>query len=112
MKSVAKQIENKREVLERLYKKYNHFDLIKPDPLQFVYRYSHPRDMEIVAFLSAALAYGRVQQIEKSLNNLLTRLGKHPFEFIINFNDSKRDILTNFKHRFTSGDDISDLLEQ
>ena len=102
---------NKREVLERLYKKYNRFELIEPDPLQFVYRYSKPRDMEVAAFLSAALAYGRVAQIEKSLNNLLNRLGKHPFEFVVNFNDSKRDILTDFKHRFTSGEDIADLLE-
>ena len=67
--------------------------------------------MEIVAFLAAALAYGRVQQIEKSVAVLLDHMGTSPFEFTLNFDKKKRKKLENFKHRFTSGDDISDLLE-
>ena len=106
---------NKRSViikgiLQRLYKKYNHYEFIKPDPLQFIYRYNNPADMEIAGFLAAALAYGRVQQIEKSLKNLLGRMGDSPYGFVINFDKSKRRTLKDFKHRFTTGDDISDLL--
>jgi len=99
-----------RDVLEKLYKRYNRRELISPDPLQFLYRYSKPVDIEITAFLASALAYGRVQQIEKSLNNLLVRMGDSPSEFVINFDRDKRRTLKDFKHRFTTGDDISDLL--
>jgi uncharacterized protein (TIGR02757 family) len=99
-----------RDVLEKLYKRYNRRELISPDPLQFLYRYSKPADIEITAFLASALAYGRVQQIEKSLNNLLVRMGDSPSEFVINFDRDKRKTLKDFKHRFTTGDDISDLL--
>ena len=99
-----------RDVLEKLYKRYNRRELISPDPLQFLYRYSNPADIEIAAFLASALAYGRVQQIEKSLNNLLGRMGDSPSEFVINFDRNKRRTLKDFKHRFTTGDDISDLL--
>jgi len=99
-----------RDVLEKLYKRYNRRELISPDPLQFLYRYSRPADIEITAFLASALAYGRVQQIEKSLNNLLGRMGDSPSEFVINFDEDKRRTLKDFKHRFTTGDDISDLL--
>ena len=99
-----------RDVLEKLYKRYNRRELISPDPLQFLYRYSDPADIEITAFLASALAYGRVQQIEKSLNNLLGRMGDSPSEFVINFDNNKRQTLKDFKHRFTTGDDISDLL--
>jgi uncharacterized protein (TIGR02757 family) len=99
-----------RNVLEKLYKKYNHRELISPDPLQFVYHYSKQTDMEVTAFLASALAYGRVEQIEKSLNNLLGRMGDNPCEFVINFDRNKRKTLKDFKHRFTTGDDISDLL--
>lgn len=99
-----------RDVLEKLYKRYNRRELISPDPLQFLYRYSKPADIEITAFLASALAYGRVQQIEKSLNNLLIRMGDSPSEFVINFDRDKRKTLKDFKHRFTTGDDISDLL--
>jgi len=101
---------NIKAVLDKLYERYNHHRLIKPDPLQFLYNYSRPADMEIAAFLASALAYGRVQQIEKSLDNLFGRIGESPYEFVMNFNTHERRTLKDFKHRFTTGDDISDLL--
>jgi uncharacterized protein (TIGR02757 family) len=99
-----------KTILERLYAKYNHHELIKPDPLQFVYRYSDTIDMEIAGLLSSCLAYGRVEQIEKSLIRLFGIMGKSPAGFILNFNTLKRSRLSSFKHRFTSGNDISDML--
>jgi len=98
------------EVLEELYRKYNCFERIKPDPLQFVYRYTEPRDMEVAGFLAAALAYGRVRQIEQSVENLLKRMGRSPFEFVVNFTDSAGKKLTGFRHRFNTAGDICELL--
>lgn len=105
-----KRLAKLRQILEGLYQKYNHYDLIKPDPLQFVYKYHSPSDREIVGFLSAALAYGRVEQIEKSLSNLFARMGNSPYTFVQGFDKDKRERLNGFKHRFTTGQDISDLL--
>jgi len=85
--------------------------LIKPDPLQFVYRYSDPADMEIAGFLAAVLAYGRVAQIEKSLDRLLGKMGKSPAAFVRGFNKTGRTELQDFGHRFNTGEDISDLCE-
>jgi len=99
-----------RSILERLYRKYNRRGLIKPDPLQFVYNYTEPADQEIVGFLAADLAYGRVEQIERSLKNLFGRMGESPYKFVLNFSETQRKKLRSFKHRFTTGDDISDLL--
>ena len=98
------------DILEILYARYSHRELIKPDPLQFLYQYSSPADMEIVGFLGACLAYGRVQQIEKSLTDLLGRMGDSPSEFVRDFDNRKRKKLKHFRHRFTTGDNISDLL--
>ncbi len=103
-------ISYKKALLDRLYKRYNRRELIPPDPLQFVYKYRRNSDREIVAFLSAALAYGRVEQIQKSLTNLFARIGAGPYDFVIAFNKTRRKKLTSFKHRFTTGDDIADLL--
>ena len=97
--------------LEQLYKKYNHHDIIKTDPLHFVYRYSGRTDREIAGFLAAALAYGRVQQIEKSLDRLFECMGASPSEFVRDFDGRNRARLKDFKHRFTTGHDIADLLE-
>ncbi len=100
-----------RNILERLYSRYNHRNLIKPDPLQFVYNYSDRRNMEIAGLLSAALAYGRVEQIQNSLTKLFELIGENPYEFVLDFNKTKRNKLQNFKHRFNTGNDIADLLE-
>ena len=98
-------------MLERLYQKYNRRGQIPPDPLQFVYKYKMRADREIVALLSATLAYGRVEQIENDLNKLFAIIGKSPFDFTLNFNKTKRERLASFKHRFNTGNDIADLLE-
>jgi uncharacterized protein (TIGR02757 family) len=98
-----------RPVLEKLYKKYNRRELIKPDPLQFVYEYDRPCDMEIAGFVAAVLAYGRVAQIEKSVTAMLAIMGTSPYEFVLNFRATDRKKLAGFKHRFNTGDDLADL---
>ena len=99
-----------RILLEKLYAKYNHRVFVPPDPLQFVYRYTERRDMEIAAFLASALAYGRVRQIERSLNQLLDRMDNAPFHFTSHFDGAARAKLRSFRHRFTTGGDVSGLL--
>jgi len=66
--------------------------------------------MEVVAFLAADLAYGRVEQIQKSLTNLFERMGDSPYAFIKGFGKAEQKSLKGFKHRFTTDQDISDLL--
>ncbi|TFG47820.1 MAG: TIGR02757 family protein [Candidatus Brocadiia bacterium] len=106
-----RQIRPLKDVLERLYEKHNRRSLIKPDPLQFVYKYHSKADMEIVALLASCLAYGRVEQIEKSLTDLFGRMGKSPYEYVLDFNTQKSQGLESFKHRFATGRDISHLLK-
>ena len=107
---VNKRLVKLKDVLEKLYSNYNRYDLIKPDPLQFLYRYDNPFDMEVAAFLAADLAYGRVEQIQKSLTNLFERMGESPYAFIKGFGKAEQKSLKGFKHRFTTDQDISDLM--
>lgn len=99
------------EILERVYARYNHRRLIGADPLQFAYRFDRPQDAEVASFLAAALAYGRVQQIQRSLNDLFARMDCEPYDFVMNFSPSRRLRLAGFKHRFTTAEDVGDLLE-
>jgi uncharacterized protein (TIGR02757 family) len=101
-----------RTLLERLYAKYNRREFIGTDPLQFAYRYSDRRDIEIAAFLASALAYGRVQQIHRSLENLFARMGRSPYDFVASWSGTSRRHLAGFKHRFTTADDIGDLFDR
>jgi uncharacterized protein (TIGR02757 family) len=107
---VSKKSTQLTEILEKLYARYNRRKLIKPDPLHFVYNYVDPADMEIAGFLAAALAYGRVEQIQKSLTGLFERIASSPSEFVRSFDRKKKARLKSFRHRFTAGEDISDLL--
>lgn len=99
-----------KAVLDELYRRYNHAEFIPPDPLQWVYRYTHKGDREIVAFCAAALAYGRVEQINNSLEKLFAVMGKSPADFVYDFSMRQRAAFSAFKHRFNTGDDICDLL--
>jgi len=97
-------------LLESLYNACNDRKHIDHDPLQFLYKYSTRRDREIAAYFAACLAYGRVEQIEKSLTNLFARLGHSPFDFVRNFNAADVRKLRDFKHRFTTGQCLADLM--
>jgi len=108
---LAKNAIERRDLLEPVYRRYNRRARVGSDPLQYAYRFSDPRDIEMAAFLSAALAYGRVQQIHRSLDRLFDLTGPSPYEFTAAFSASSRKKLAGFKHRFTTGQDIADLLE-
>ena len=81
------------------------------DPVGIVRRFHDPADREVVAFLAAGLAYGRVAGIRASLEEMLDRFGEPPAEFLRRF-DPRRDTarLATFTHRFTRGRDVALLL--
>ena len=46
--------------LDGLYFAYNRRELVRPDPLLFLYDYDDPLDREVVGLVASSLAYGRV----------------------------------------------------
>ena len=98
-----------RSFLEGLYYVYQRRELINPDPLYFLYSYENVRDREIVGLIASSLAYGRVSQIMKSVEKVLARLTEGPHEFLINAKNFEI-VPENFKHRFTTANDINNLL--
>lgn len=81
------------------------------DPLAFPHRYADPEDREVVAFLSASLAFGRVASIQASLERLLAALGPRPAAFLDTW-DGETPVrgLERFVHRWVTGKDLEDLL--
>ena len=67
---------------------------IQDDPVQFVHRYSYLRDIEIVAFLVATIAWGNRKMILNSANRMLEIMGRSPYDFVMsggyeNIDDTK-----------------------
>lgn len=97
-----------KNYFEAAYRKYNRFEFIHPDPLEFVYRYKSAGDREIAGFIAAALAYGNVKQIIKSVEKVLTPMGKSPALYLRNIPEKEiSKALLNFKHRFTTGAEMT-----
>lgn len=125
--------------LEKLYAQYNHRHFVNPDPLQFLYYFDHPLDQESVGLIASSLAYGQVGQIIKSTAKVLEILGfpESPIQSSKSLISSKsrissksqisskpllytalenmapaqlKALFANFKHRFTTGDEMAALI--
>ena len=92
--------------LERLYASFNYPESAL-DPIQIVRRYSRVEDREVVAFLAAGLAFGRVASVMASIEAVCAVLGDAPGAFVRRF-DPARDgrPLRPLVHRWTRGDDL------
>ena len=97
--------------LERLYFLYNSRAWVHPDPLEFLYKYTDFNDREVAGLIASSLAYGRVAQIIKSVSCVLEKMGPSPHGFLLSATPSSlRRIFSNFKHRFTTGEDLALML--
>ncbi|MFH0795413.1 MAG: TIGR02757 family protein [bacterium] len=98
------------DFLTRLRSRYHSPNYLWPDPLGFPRRYADRRDREIVALVSAVLAYGNVKQILASVDKLLALMGPHPAQYVAGFNpEIELPRLKSFKHRWTDGRDMAGL---
>lgn len=63
---------------------YNTEAFIKDDPVQFPHRYERKQDIEISAFLTAWISYGRRPHILKKAEELHLAMGASPYTWLMN----------------------------
>ena len=95
-----------RTTLDRLYAEFNRPDSAL-DPIQIVLRYPTLADREVVGFVAAGLAFGRVASVMASIEAICRVLGPEPARFVREF-DPRRDgrPLERIVHRWTRGPDF------
>jgi uncharacterized protein (TIGR02757 family) len=99
-----------KKSLEKLHARYNLRRFVHPDPLELLYSYDDPLDREIVGLVASSLAYGRVEQILTSARAVLDRMPS-PARFLArSTRKSLRAAFQGFKHRFTTGRELADVL--
>ena len=69
-------------LLEEEAKRINSPAFIDSDPVQFPRRFSNIRDIEIVAFLSAMIAWGNRKMICRDAERLLDLMNNEPYEYL------------------------------
>ena len=99
-----------KPALDRLYDSFNVADSAT-DPIQIVRRFTRSDDREVVAFIAAGLAFGRVSSIMASIDRVVKAMGPSPAAYVRNF-DPARDSASfdDFVHRWIRGVDIVALL--
>ena len=95
-----------KPVLDRLYADFNYPDSAT-DPIQIVRRYARDDDREVVGFVAASLAFGRVLSVLQSIERVLAVMGSGPAAYVRRF-DARRDAASfdGFVHRWTRSRDI------
>lgn len=94
--------------LDKLVDKYENKTFIETDPIQIPHRYKDKEDIEIVAFISALFAYGSRKVFIPKLDELFSKMGKSPLEYIKNGEFSN---LKSFNYRFTKENDVVEILK-
>ena len=96
-----------REPLERLYREFDYTARIDRDAIRFPLRYPDAADREIVALLTACLAYGRVDLFSRGLEQALAAMGPSPARFVREFDiDRDAGAFDGFIYRFNRPRDL------
>jgi Protein of unknown function (DUF2400) len=77
-----------KEKLESHYLSYKH-KFSSKDPVWILHRFAEEKDIELIGLITAAYAYGSVEQINGFINKLLEKTCIKPYEFTINFEKRK-----------------------
>ncbi len=75
---------NIKELLDEQVLKINTPDFIKDDPVQFPRRFDKLQDIEIVAFTTATIAWGKRSMILRDTERMLSLMNNTPYEFVMN----------------------------
>ena len=93
--------------LERLYREFDWAARAERDAIRYPLRYPDPRDREVVALLSACLAYGRVDLFGPWIDWVLGRMGSSPHGFVRSFEVARDGArFDGFRYRFNRPRDL------
>jgi len=98
------------ELLEQAHDTYNHPDFIADDPISIPHGFSQKEDIEIAAFLSALIAWGRRDLIIRSANRMMDLLDRAPYDFVMGASEDELDRVGEFVHRTFNGLDFRAML--
>lgn len=96
--------------LDRVLARYNRREYLHTDPLSAVHRYGDPRDQEVVAFISAGLAFGNVKAVLAGIDAALAPLGPHPARTLDSLRPAAAHKLSRgFNYRWVRDRDLANL---
>ena len=95
-----------KQILEENYQKYNTLSFIETDPIGIPHRFQKTENIEISAFLTSIIAWGRRDMIIKNANRMMNLLDNKPYDFVINATENDLEMCKKFVHRTFNGEDF------
>lgn len=103
----SKQKERLAPLIESFFQIHPHAERIKADPVEFPHRYTDPREIELVGWLAAALAYGRVDLFKAAVEKMLALMEGGPYAYLVRFDPVReRPRFKGIYYRLNSTDDL------
>lgn len=99
-----------RELLERLYDRYNRPEFIDDDPVSVPHRYTDRADREVAGFFAATLAWGNRKAIVRSGRRMMGLMDDAPADFVRHASDRELTMLDRFVYRTFNGGDLRDFV--
>jgi uncharacterized protein (TIGR02757 family) len=96
-----------KEFLDFKYDHYNRKEFIIDDPVSIPHRYQRKEDIEIAAFLTATLSWGKRSVIIQSSSRLMNLMDDSPWEFVEECQPTDLNKLSRFVHRTFNGTDCA-----
>ncbi len=99
-----------RELLERLYDRYDRPEFIADDPVSVPHRYAGRADREVAGFFAATIAWGNRRAIVRSGHRMMGLMDDAPADFVRHASDRELKMLDRFVHRTFNGGDLRDFV--
>lgn len=91
--------------LDSKFDQYNQPEFIVDDPVSIPHRYTRKEDIEIAAFLTATISWGKRSSIIQSANRLMGLIDDSPWQFITEAHPKEMNQCSGFVHRTFNGFD-------
>jgi len=95
-----------KKYLDEQVSKYNKPSFIEKDPISIPHQFKDQKDIEIMGLLTAILSWGQRKTIIAKCKELIYRMNKEPYNFVMNHTDEDLKGLEGFKHRTFNDTDL------
>jgi len=99
-------IDNLKIFLDAKVTQYNRPEFIENDPIVIPHQFIKKQDIEIIGFFAAILAWGQRKTIINKCKALIERMDNHPYDYILNHQETDLKTLLGFKHRTFNDTDL------
>ena len=94
-----------KDFLEHKYSEFNTPKFIESDPIQVPHKFSERKNIEIAAFLTSIITWGRRDIIIPKALEFMRMMGNQPYEFVLQASETEICSIEKFQYRTFMGID-------